>query len=99
MVLSQIGASRKRYAEFVSDGIERGYDTPWQKVTGQVVLGQEGFVDNIKSKIAGEGTVREQPSAREFSAKDAAVILRQVCKRFDLQENEITGKRSGHPDE
>lgn len=99
MVLSQIGGSRKRYAEFVGDGIERGYDTPWEKVTGQVVLGQEGFVDNIKSKIAGEGAVREQPSAREFSAKDAAVILRQVCKRFAVKEKEISGKRTGYRDE
>jgi REP element-mobilizing transposase RayT len=99
MVLSQIGGSRKRYAEFVSDGIERGYDTPWQKVTGQVVLGQEGFVDNIKSKLAGEGTVREQPSAREFSAKSTAVIIREVCKRLGVKEQEIIGKRTGAKDQ
>ena len=99
MVLGQIGGSRKKYAEFVSAGIERGYDTPWDNVAGQVVLGQESFVDNVKAKIAGSGTVREQPSAREFAAKSAAVIVREVCQRLGVTENEITGKRSGHRDE
>jgi REP element-mobilizing transposase RayT len=99
MVLGQIGGSRKKYAEFVSEGIERGYDTPWENVTGQVVLGHEGFVDAIKTKIVGGGTVREQPSAREFAAKSTAVILREVCKRLGVKEEEITGKRIGHRDE
>jgi putative transposase len=48
MVLGQTGGSRRRYAEFVVDGIERGYDTPWDEVTGQVVLGEEEFVEGVK---------------------------------------------------
>ncbi len=64
-----------------------------------MVLGQEGFVEGIKSKIAGRGTVREQPSAREFTAKSAAVILREVCKRLGVKEKELSGKRIGHRDE
>lgn len=99
MVLGQIGGSRKKYAEFVSEGLERGYDTPWENVTGQVVLGQERFVNTIKSKIANEGAVREQPSAREFAAKSPAVIIREVCKRFGVKEEEISSKRAGCRDE
>jgi REP element-mobilizing transposase RayT len=99
MVLGQIGGSRKKYGEFVSEGIERGYATPWDKVSGQVVLGQEDFVERIKSKIAGRGTVREQPSAREFTAKSVAVILREVCKRLGVEEKEIRGKRTEHRDQ
>lgn len=99
MVLGQIGGSRKKYAEFVSEGLERGYDTPWENVIGQVVLGQEGFVDTIKSKIAKEGTMREQPSAREFALKSTAVILQEVCRRFGVKEKEISSKRAGCRDE
>jgi len=99
MVLGQIGGTRKKYAKFVSDGLERGYDTPWESVTGQVVLGQEGFVDAIKSRVAKEGTVREQPSAREFAIKSTAVILREVCKRCGVQEREIIGRRTNRRDE
>jgi putative transposase len=43
-VLSQIGVSRKRYGEFVAEGIRGGYSTPWENVKGQVVLGNEDFV-------------------------------------------------------
>lgn len=99
MVLGQIGGSRKYYAEFIADGIKRGYDTPWENVTGQVVLGQEGFVSGIKDRIAERGAVREQPSAREFAAKSAAVIVREVYRRFGVKENEISGKRTGRRDE
>ena len=52
LVLGRVGGSRKKYAEFVTDGIERGYDTPWNNVSGQVVLGQEKFVERIKGGLA-----------------------------------------------
>ena len=99
MVLGQIGGSRKKYAEFVAEGMERGYDTPWDSVTGQVVLGQEGFVERIKGRMGERGAVREQPSSREFAAKSAAVIMREVCRRLGVKENEIGGKRIGSRDE
>jgi hypothetical protein len=40
-VLSYVGGSRKRYGEFLVDGIRRGYNTPWEKLQGQVILGEE----------------------------------------------------------
>lgn len=99
MVLGQIGGSRKKYGEFVSEGIERGYDTPWDNVTGQVVLGQERFIDAIKDKLAVGETVREQPGARLFAARSAAEIVREICQRFGVKEKEITAKRTAHRDE
>jgi REP element-mobilizing transposase RayT len=95
MVLGQVGGSRKKYGEFITDGIAHGYDTPWDRITGQVVLGQERFVDTIKNKLAAGRTMREQPAARAFAARGAVEIVREVCKRFGVKENEITGKRSG----
>ncbi len=94
LVLGQVGGSRKRYGEFVADGIERGYDTPWESVTGQVVLGREKFVEKIKGKIGERAAVREQPTVREFSAKSTAVIMKAVCRQFGVKETEIAGKRS-----
>ena len=99
MVLGQIGESRKKYAEFVARGVERGYDTPWDMVSGQVVLGEEGFVERIKRRMDERGAVREQPSAREFSARSAAVIVREVCRKFGVKEKDISGKRSRRRDE
>jgi putative transposase len=97
-VLGQIGGSRKNYAAFIGEGLDRGYETPWDGVTGQVVLGKDDFVEEVRGRVE-RGTEREQPSAREFSAQSAAVILRQVCRQFGVKENEISGKRVGRRDE
>jgi chromosomal replication initiation ATPase DnaA len=67
-------------------------------VTGQVVLGKEEFVEEIRGSVE-RGTEREQPSAREFSAKSAAVIVREVCRQFGVRENDISGKRIGRRNE
>ena len=40
-VLDQVGGSRSRYSQFIDEGIESGYDTPWEKLKGQVILGRE----------------------------------------------------------
>ena len=43
-VLEQVEGSRRRYREFIEEGIKRGFDTPWENLKGQVVLGKEEFV-------------------------------------------------------
>jgi putative transposase len=96
MVLGQVGGTRKKYAEYVWEGIERGYDTPWDEVRGQVVLGQEEFVERIKERIVEQGSKREQPSILELQAKRPEVVLRRVARYFGLKESEITGKRPEH---
>lgn len=98
-VLGQIGGSRKKYAEFVIDGLDRGYKTPWDSVTGQVVLGEHEFIEGVKGQFEMGGADREQPSAREFSAKAATIILSEVCRAFGVKEKDIGRKRSGNRDE
>jgi gamma-glutamyl:cysteine ligase YbdK (ATP-grasp superfamily) len=87
-VLGQIGGSRKNYAAFIAEGLERGYETPWGGVTGQVVLGKDDFVEEVRGRVE-RGTEREQPSAREFSAQRAAVILRKVCRQFGVERKRL----------
>lgn len=96
-VLEQAGGSRARYREFVREGIERGYDTPWESVTGQVVLGEAEFIDKVKGALSGAGK-REQPSARDFAAKGAAMIVSEVVRRFGVREGDIRRKRSADRD-
>ena len=95
-VLEQVGGSRKRYETFVLGGIKGGYPTPWDKVRGQVVLGEEGFVEKLKGKLG--GTMREQLAVREFSAKSASEIVKTVSRRLAVKEQELRGKRSGSRD-
>ena len=98
LVLGQVGGNRQKYAAFVADGIKGGYDTPWEKVSGQVVLGQEKFVERIKDRVGEGGVSREQPSVREFTAKSAGDIITAVCRRLGVKETEIRAKRSENRD-
>jgi REP element-mobilizing transposase RayT len=98
-ILSHVGGSRKRYGEFLAEGIQKGYPTPWEKLQGQVVLGGDDFVERIKRKIKGGGSRREQPAAKRFAAKELKAVLRAVAGYFRLAEEKLTGRRTGHRNE
>ncbi|MGA6827823.1 REP-associated tyrosine transposase [Nitrospira sp. NS4] len=52
-VLAQFGSTkataRKRYAEFVQDGV--GVPGPWDEVKGQVLLGSEAFIERLAQQL------------------------------------------------
>jgi chromosomal replication initiation ATPase DnaA len=99
MVLGYLEGSRRKYREFVIEGMRRGYETPWDAVKGQAVLGKEDFVERVKTRVKRKGSRREQPAVREFEAIDPAQILRAVARYLRLAEAELTGKRTGYRDE
>jgi len=41
--------AQKQYRAFVREGIHRG--SPWAKLRGQVLLGEEGFVEKFKDLL------------------------------------------------
>jgi putative transposase len=89
-VLSYVGKSRSKYREFVIEGIRRGYDTPWEEVKGQAVLGGEDFVERIKGRMKNLGSRREQPGVRQLEARILRLCLKTwrdffSCPRGNLQ--------------
>jgi REP element-mobilizing transposase RayT len=98
-VLEQIGHSRRKYREFVMDGIQRGYATAWDSVEGQVVLGERKFVERIKQHIETKGTEREQPGVRQIQARAPSAVLRAVARYYGVEEKRLTAKRTGLRDE
>lgn len=96
-VLGYVGGSTKRYAEFIEEGLQKGYSTPWQQVMGQVVLGAEGFWERIKQKWAGgsQGS-REQPSLRLLQRIDPQRVLKEVAAYFGITSAELSRKRAGY---
>jgi REP element-mobilizing transposase RayT len=98
-VLSYVGESRRKYREFVIAGIRQGYDTPWEEVKGQAVLGEEDFVERIKARMKNRGSRREQPGVRQLEAMDPAAVLKKVARYFQLPEGQLTSKRTGRRDE
>jgi REP element-mobilizing transposase RayT len=56
------------YQQFVNEGINI-YDTPWEKLTGQIVLGTETFLTRIKEKLHGKEIVPEIPRVQRYLAR------------------------------
>ena len=59
-VLSHFGTSTKRaqtvYQRFVADGLINNRVSPWQDLRGQLFLGSEDFLRQMKARIAGMET-------------------------------------------
>ena len=93
-VLAYVGGLRKRYAEFVADGLRRGYDTPWGDLKGQVVLGEESFWERVKGRWIKEGADRrEQPSLRWIKGIEPRKVLKEVAGYFQVRAEELSKKR------
>jgi putative transposase len=98
-VLGYVGGSRRKYGEFVMEGIREGYETPWGEVKGQAVLGEEDFVERIKAKMKQPGSRREQPGVKQLEAIDPGTVLKKVARYFSVADSRLTAKRTGHRDE
>ena len=88
-VLGQVGGSRNRYRQFIEEGLENGYDTPWEKVKGQAVLGEDEFVEKLRDKIVRGRPMREQPALRHLGSMDAADVLKRVSGYFGIKLEEL----------
>jgi len=78
--------------------LEKGYDTPWEKVKGQAVLGEDEFVEKLRDKVVQGGPMREQPALRHLGSMDAADLLQRVSGYFGIKLEELAKKRTPHRD-
>ena len=56
--------SQKRYRRFVREGIQQG--TPWNELQGQILLGEEGFIDKFKDHLTDKEKIKEIPRAQRY---------------------------------
>jgi REP element-mobilizing transposase RayT len=83
MILEMVG-SRRAYRKYVLDGLRHGVMNPFDDVRYRIILGDDDFVELIRSKYIQEGSLREQPSYRTLVAdllKPEAVLscVKHVC--------------------
>jgi hypothetical protein len=91
-VLSCFGTgAKRRYKEFVADGIKSGFKTPWEEVRGQVVIGSQDFVEEIAEKHLRDHSERrgEQSRLRVFVGRRPDKVLREVENYFGIKGEEI----------
>jgi REP element-mobilizing transposase RayT len=67
-ILSQFSTGRveakRRYRDFVRAGIKEG--PPWKELKGQIYLGDERFIGQIKEFIRGKETIKEIPRPQRY---------------------------------
>jgi hypothetical protein len=97
-VLGYVGGDttrgRRAYAAFIDEGITGVVEPPWAKLRGQLLLGSESFVQEIRGRLGRAGRAnREQPAVRalrqrwtpeaiiEIVARVVGRAVRDLCDR------------------
>jgi len=86
MFSSNTKEAQKRYRKFVSEGIQTG--SPWVDLQGQVLLGEEGFIDKFKDHLTDKEKIKEIPRAQRYVSRPP------LSKLFSVGEK--TAKRNKH---
>lgn len=75
--------ARGEYQRFVKDGIE-GKESPWEKLSGQIVLGSETFLNKLKDILGEKEQIAEIPRIQRVAGRPSLAELFPV--------NVISGK-------
>lgn len=90
MILDMVGG-RRAYRKYVLDGLRRGVANPFDDMRYRVILGDDDFVELIRSKYIQEGSLREQPSYRTLVADmlEPGVVLGCVARVCGVTEADL----------
>jgi putative transposase len=61
------GAAQARYRQFVAEG--RGTASPWRRLVGQVLLGEQTFVQRVKKLLVEKETIQEIPRQQRYAGR------------------------------
>lgn len=91
-LLQQFGNNRKtaqaRYKEFVKEGIKRK-TSPWQELQGQVLLGDEKFIEEFKDILNGKQQIKEIPRKQRYIGRPTLKDLFGEVKNKNARNSQI----------
>ena len=77
-VLGQFGQTRAearaRYRQFVYDGMGEK-DAPWEKLKGQVILGSDKFIEQVREFLSGKEQLGEIPRLQRLAGRPTLAVL------------------------
>jgi putative transposase len=90
--------SRRRYRQFVKEGI-KSTESPWVKLSGQILLGTEAFIQQAKELLGGREDIPEIPRKQRHVGRPSldelfsrgTVIQKQERNRLILLANSKHG--------
>jgi REP element-mobilizing transposase RayT len=99
-VLSHFGPKEKTgYKEFIIDGMKFGFDRPWEKMKGQVVIGSEKFVEEIaKEHLPLHEQLGERSGIREIVALKPEAVVTEVQRHFGINSKDIQNRQRRYTD-
>lgn len=90
-ILGQFGAKKavaeKKYREFVDAGI--GQESIWKKIRGQILLGQEGFVEKFAPYLKEHEDIKEIPKSQRY------IIRPGLSSLFEGTMEKVKARRDG----
>ena len=94
LILSMVGG-RKKYRDFVVDGLKRDIESPFRKIRSRIILGDADFVAKAK-RFLRRGSLREQPSYRDLvmSTIEPEVVVGIITKEFEINQESLRQRRA-----
>jgi len=93
-VLGQFGKTkkeaRKRYREFIADGLVSSEENPWEKLVGQIILGGADFVADIQGRLSESREIGEIPRVQRFPGRPS---LKSLFLGLEIQEKSFRNKQ------
>jgi hypothetical protein len=83
--------AQRRYQAFVEGGMQAA--SPWDKLQGQVLLGEEGFVERFKGLLTDREQVKEIPRPQRYVGRPS---LTKLFKGIDTKAGRDRGTHDAH---
>lgn len=85
--------ARKRYIEFVREGMATPEESPWKQLTGQIYLGGSRFVNSMQELLGNRKEIGEIPRSQRFPGRPA---LPEIFQDVTDKTVRNRGIRSAH---
>ena len=86
----------RRYAAFLAEGSAQGAASPWAAVQGQVLLGDEHWVERMKRRLVGQPVPQGTVAAKSLRPRPAlSAVLTQVCRTAQVDPAALRRPRGG----
>jgi len=90
-ILSQFGSTiaqaTANYRDFVLAGISK--ESPWEKLKGQIYLGNDKFIEQIKAFMRGKETIKEIPKTQRYIARPPLEKVLNLIQNKEAREKAV----------
>jgi hypothetical protein len=94
-VLALFSGDRKRYWNFVMDGIGQG--SIWDDLKGQIYLGDASFLERMQDKAEGKASRGIAKAQMRPNRPGVEEILNTIAKAYGIKQGQVLDRRRGEP--